>query len=92
MDPECSKLLPALCAVLADPRQPVADDTCLEKLLDWFKTVTEAGKSEGAAVDFNRGQRVLRSPLSWRRDVYLVSLPSHPKHSPWLIRDPLAEA
>uniref|UniRef100_A0A8C9Q4P5 BRCA1-associated ATM activator 1 n=1 Tax=Spermophilus dauricus TaxID=99837 RepID=A0A8C9Q4P5_SPEDA len=41
MDPECSHLLPALCAVLADPRQPVADDTCLEKLLDWFKTVTE---------------------------------------------------
>ncbi|XP_034844164.1 BRCA1-associated ATM activator 1 isoform X2 [Mirounga leonina] len=45
MDPECSQLLPALCAVLADPRQPVADDTCLEKLLDWFKTVTEAGSS-----------------------------------------------
>lgn len=44
MDPECSHLLPALCAVLADPRQPVADDTCLEKLLDWFKTLTEAGK------------------------------------------------
>nr|XP_031327170.1 BRCA1-associated ATM activator 1 isoform X5 [Camelus dromedarius] len=45
MDPECSRLLPALCAVLVDPRQPVADDTCLEKLLDWFKTVTEAGPS-----------------------------------------------
>lgn len=45
MDPECSQLLPALCAVLVDPRQPVADDTCLEKLLDWFKTVTEAGSS-----------------------------------------------
>ncbi|KAM8765069.1 integrator complex assembly factor BRAT1 isoform 2-T2 [Rhynchonycteris naso] len=45
MDPECARLLPALCAVLADPRQPVADDTCLEKLLDWFKTVTEAGSS-----------------------------------------------
>ncbi|XP_061064471.1 BRCA1-associated ATM activator 1 isoform X3 [Eubalaena glacialis] len=45
MDPECSRLLPALCAVLADPRQPVADDTCLEKLLDWFTTVTEAGSS-----------------------------------------------
>lgn len=43
MDPECAQLLPALCAALADPRQPVADDTCLEKLLDWFKTVTEAG-------------------------------------------------
>ncbi|XP_054418755.1 BRCA1-associated ATM activator 1 [Pteronotus mesoamericanus] len=45
MDPECSQLLPALCAALADPRQPVADDTCLEKLLDWFKSVTEAGSS-----------------------------------------------
>ncbi|XP_035578471.1 BRCA1-associated ATM activator 1 isoform X3 [Zalophus californianus] len=45
MDPECSQLLPALCAVLADPRQPMADDTCLEKLLDWFKTITEAGSS-----------------------------------------------
>lgn len=51
MDPECSQLLPALCAVLADPRQPMADDTCLEKLLDWFKTITEAGKGEGAAAD-----------------------------------------
>lgn len=45
MDPECSRLLPALCAVLVDPRQAVADDTCLEKLLDWFRTVTEAGSS-----------------------------------------------
>ncbi|XP_042542533.1 BRCA1-associated ATM activator 1 isoform X2 [Dipodomys spectabilis] len=45
MDPECSRLLPALCAALADPRQPLADDTCLEKLLDWFKTVTEAESS-----------------------------------------------
>uniref|UniRef100_A0A8C0WAT8 BRCA1-associated ATM activator 1 n=1 Tax=Castor canadensis TaxID=51338 RepID=A0A8C0WAT8_CASCN len=45
MDPECSQLLPALCAVLADPRQPVADDTCLEKLLDWFKTLTETEPS-----------------------------------------------
>ncbi|XP_039082067.1 BRCA1-associated ATM activator 1 isoform X2 [Hyaena hyaena] len=45
MDPECSQLLPALCSVLADPRQPVADDTCLEKLLDWFKTITETGSS-----------------------------------------------
>ncbi|XP_057551830.1 BRCA1-associated ATM activator 1 isoform X2 [Hippopotamus amphibius kiboko] len=45
MDPGCSRLLPALCAALADPRQPVADDTCLEKLLDWLQTVTEAGSS-----------------------------------------------
>ncbi|KAM6155816.1 integrator complex assembly factor BRAT1 [Rhynchocyon petersi] len=45
MDPECSRLLPALCAVLADPSQPVTDDTCLEKLLDWFKTITQAEPS-----------------------------------------------
>ncbi|XP_057343422.1 BRCA1-associated ATM activator 1 isoform X4 [Manis pentadactyla] len=45
MDPECSQQLPALCAVLTDPRQPVTDDTCLEKLLDWFKSITEAGSS-----------------------------------------------
>ncbi|XP_030869105.1 BRCA1-associated ATM activator 1 isoform X1 [Gorilla gorilla gorilla] len=45
MDPECAQLLPALCAVLVDPRQPVADDTCLEKLLDWFNTVTEGESS-----------------------------------------------
>ncbi|XP_045140308.1 BRCA1-associated ATM activator 1 [Echinops telfairi] len=45
MDPECSRLLPALCAVLADPRQPVTDDTCVEKLLDWFTTVAEEGSS-----------------------------------------------
>ncbi|XP_075383698.1 integrator complex assembly factor BRAT1 isoform X2 [Tenrec ecaudatus] len=45
MDPECSRLLPALCAVLADPRQPVTDDTCIEKLLDWFTAVTEEGSS-----------------------------------------------
>ncbi|XP_069920923.1 BRCA1-associated ATM activator 1 isoform X3 [Oryctolagus cuniculus] len=45
MDPECALLLPGLCAVLADPGQPVADDTCLEKLLDWFQTVTETGSS-----------------------------------------------
>ncbi|XP_006889674.1 PREDICTED: BRCA1-associated ATM activator 1 [Elephantulus edwardii] len=45
MDPECSRLLPALCAVLADAQQPVTDDTCLEKLLDWFRTVTQAESS-----------------------------------------------
>ena len=53
MDPECARLLPALCDVLADPRQPVADDTCLEKLLDWFKAVTEAGRVR-ASVDSPR--------------------------------------
>ncbi|XP_048186152.1 BRCA1-associated ATM activator 1 isoform X2 [Perognathus longimembris pacificus] len=45
MDLECSQLLPALCAALADPRQPLADDTCLEKLLDWLKNVTEIESS-----------------------------------------------
>lgn len=44
MDPECSRLLTALCAMLVDSRQSVADDTCLEKLLDWVRTVTEAGE------------------------------------------------
>ncbi|NWI76077.1 BRAT1 protein, partial [Dryoscopus gambensis] len=28
------------CAALADPRQPGLDDTCLEKLLDWFRSLT----------------------------------------------------
>ncbi|KAK2117031.1 BRCA1-associated ATM activator 1 [Saguinus oedipus] len=51
MDLECSRLLPALCAVLVDPRQPVADDTCLEKLLDWFKTVTEGGEEVSHYID-----------------------------------------
>ncbi|KAM6319884.1 integrator complex assembly factor BRAT1 isoform 2-T2 [Podargus strigoides] len=37
MTRECSLLLPRVCAALADPRQPGSDDTCLEKLLDWFR-------------------------------------------------------
>ncbi|NXI64068.1 BRAT1 protein, partial [Anseranas semipalmata] len=41
MTRECSLLLPRVCAVLADPRQPCSDDTCLEKLLDWFRDLTE---------------------------------------------------
>ncbi|XP_038618801.1 BRCA1-associated ATM activator 1 [Tachyglossus aculeatus] len=45
MDIECARLLPHVCSVLADPRWPGADDTCLEKLLDWFKTVLEAESS-----------------------------------------------
>lgn len=45
MDPESSRLLPALCAVLADPRLPEPDDTCLEKLLDWFRSLAAAGPS-----------------------------------------------
>ncbi|KAJ7305933.1 hypothetical protein JRQ81_010299 [Phrynocephalus forsythii] len=42
MDVKCSQLLPSVCTVLADPRCPVSDDTCLEKLLDWFKTLTSS--------------------------------------------------
>uniref|UniRef100_A0A8D0G8C2 BRCA1 associated ATM activator 1 n=1 Tax=Sphenodon punctatus TaxID=8508 RepID=A0A8D0G8C2_SPHPU len=45
MDRACSQLLPPVCAALADPRQIVSDDTCLEKLLDWFKTLTETESS-----------------------------------------------
>ncbi|NXJ89072.1 BRAT1 protein, partial [Corythaixoides concolor] len=40
MTHECSLLLPRVCAALADPRQPGSDDTCLEKLLDWFRELT----------------------------------------------------
>ncbi|NWR86724.1 BRAT1 protein, partial [Furnarius figulus] len=36
----CASLLPGVCAALADPRQPGLDDTCLEKLLDWFRSLT----------------------------------------------------
>ncbi|KAM6244857.1 integrator complex assembly factor BRAT1 isoform 2-T2 [Spheniscus humboldti] len=41
MTRECSLLLPRVCAALADPRQPGSDDTCLEKLLDWFRDLTQ---------------------------------------------------
>lgn len=37
MDSDCLSLLPAVCVVLADPKQSPPDDTSLEKLLDWFK-------------------------------------------------------
>ncbi|NXC51429.1 BRAT1 protein, partial [Penelope pileata] len=37
MSRECAMLLPRVCAALADPRQPGSDDTCLEKMLDWFR-------------------------------------------------------
>ncbi|NXP53543.1 BRAT1 protein, partial [Heliornis fulica] len=40
MPSECSLLLPRVCAALADPRQSGSDDTCLEKLLDWFRVLT----------------------------------------------------
>nr|XP_025034718.1 BRCA1-associated ATM activator 1 isoform X2 [Pelodiscus sinensis] len=45
MDRECAQLLPPVCAVLGDSRQLVADDTFLEKFLDWFKTLTETESS-----------------------------------------------
>ncbi|XP_042293467.1 BRCA1-associated ATM activator 1 isoform X2 [Sceloporus undulatus] len=45
MDEKCSQLLPSVCTILADPGCPVSDDTCLEKLLDWFKTLTSTGSS-----------------------------------------------
>lgn len=41
MDSECLVLLPRVCAVLADPRQSLPDDTSLEKLLDWFTGLTK---------------------------------------------------
>lgn len=44
MDAKCAQLLPSVCAVLADPGHPLADDTCLEKLLDWFKALASAGE------------------------------------------------
>ncbi|XP_061456310.1 BRCA1-associated ATM activator 1 isoform X2 [Rhineura floridana] len=45
MDVKCSQLLPSVSTVLADPRHPLSDDTCLEKLLDWFKSLINAGSS-----------------------------------------------
>lgn len=44
MTRECAVLLPGVCAALADPRQPGLDDTCLEKLLDWFRSLTWFGE------------------------------------------------
>ncbi|XP_054246992.1 BRCA1-associated ATM activator 1 [Indicator indicator] len=41
MTRECSLLLPRVCAALADPRKSGYDDTCLEKLLDWFHLLTK---------------------------------------------------
>ncbi|XP_069503699.1 BRCA1-associated ATM activator 1 isoform X2 [Ambystoma mexicanum] len=46
MDRECMQLLPAVCAVLADPQQPISDDTCLEKLLDWFRNFVKQGSGD----------------------------------------------
>ncbi|NXY48458.1 BRAT1 protein, partial [Ceuthmochares aereus] len=39
-------LLPRVLAALADPRPPGSDDTCLEKLLDWFRDLTGQAESE----------------------------------------------
>lgn len=47
MTRECAVLLPGVCAALADPRQPGLDDTCLEKLLDWFRSLTWFGECRG---------------------------------------------
>lgn len=44
MDSDCIELLPQVCAVLADPNQAIADDTCLEKLLDWLADLTGQGE------------------------------------------------
>ncbi|NXD21383.1 BRAT1 protein, partial [Spelaeornis formosus] len=40
MTRECAVLLPRVCAALAEPRQLELDDTSLEKLLDWFRSLT----------------------------------------------------
>ncbi|XP_056317942.1 BRCA1-associated ATM activator 1 isoform X2 [Danio aesculapii] len=48
MDGYCSSLLPAVCLVLADPKQTPPDDTSLEKLLDWFKDMHS--KSNGQVL------------------------------------------
>ncbi|XP_029288235.1 integrator complex assembly factor BRAT1 isoform X3 [Cottoperca gobio] len=45
MDRECVSLLPGVCEVLADPGTSLPDDTSLEKLLDWFTGLIEAGGS-----------------------------------------------
>lgn len=43
MDRECVLLLPQVCAVLADSRTSLPDDTSLEKLLDWFTGLSKIG-------------------------------------------------
>ncbi|KAK1164775.1 BRCA1-associated ATM activator 1 isoform X2 [Acipenser oxyrinchus oxyrinchus] len=48
MERECAELLPSVCAVLADSKESVPDDTCLEKLLDWFRELT--GKVPGLSL------------------------------------------
>ncbi|KAM4631565.1 integrator complex assembly factor BRAT1 [Discoglossus pictus] len=46
MDAECSQLLPQVCGILVDNRQLVSDDSCLEKLLDWFQSVISTVPAE----------------------------------------------
>uniref|UniRef100_A0A8C8SFC9 BRCA1 associated ATM activator 1 n=1 Tax=Pelusios castaneus TaxID=367368 RepID=A0A8C8SFC9_9SAUR len=70
MDSECSQLLPSVCAVLADARQRISDDTFLEKLLDWFKTLTKTESSllllqkNPCLTDLITGVLKLRDPSS----------------------------
>ncbi|XP_068607468.1 BRCA1-associated ATM activator 1 [Brachionichthys hirsutus] len=45
MDSECMSLLPGVCEVMADSGRALLDDTSLEKLLDWFTGLTQAGGS-----------------------------------------------
>ncbi|XP_049575311.1 BRCA1-associated ATM activator 1 isoform X2 [Syngnathus scovelli] len=45
MDRESASLLPGVCALLADSGKPLPDDTSLEKLLDRFTELSEAGVS-----------------------------------------------
>ncbi|XP_059183243.1 BRCA1-associated ATM activator 1 isoform X2 [Centropristis striata] len=45
MDRECVWLLPGVCEVLAGSGRCLPDDTSLEKLLDWFTGIREAGGS-----------------------------------------------
>ena len=44
MDRECVSLLPRVCEVLRGSGSSLPDDTSLEKLLDWFTGLTEAGQ------------------------------------------------
>ncbi|XP_072240858.1 BRCA1-associated ATM activator 1 [Leuresthes tenuis] len=45
MDRECVSVLPRVCEVLAASGSSLPDDTSLEKLLDWFTTLTKTGVS-----------------------------------------------
>lgn len=62
MTRECSVLLPRVCAALAHPRQPRYDDTCLEKLLDWFRSLTALGECPPLALVGAGGRHAGRDP------------------------------